>query len=87
MENGSCLQRTDLPWIVDRPTATERLEMATVCGSCPVLAQCRLFAVGARVTAGFWAGAPRGDQLLQIPSQADPVSRPVAGSSDVGGAA
>jgi hypothetical protein len=61
MEHAACLDRTDLPWIVDRPGASERLEMAAVCASCPVLAECQGFAIRARVTAGFWAGAARGD--------------------------
>ena len=63
MIRGACLRRTDLPWIIERPLASERREMAAVCGACPVLNDCGLFAVGARVTAGFFAGAPRGEQL------------------------
>ncbi len=72
MERGACLERTDLPWTVDRPGAQERVQMAALCASCPVLVECRLFAIRARVTAGFWAGASNGGPL-QRTSIIEPV--------------
>lgn len=37
-----------------------RAELRAICGSCPVLAQCREYAGQARPRAGFWAGRHRG---------------------------
>ena len=60
--------------------------MAALCGSCPVLVECRLFAIRARVAAGFWAGASRGGPL-QRTSTTEPVEPGDAKHRDVGGAA
>jgi hypothetical protein len=82
MERGACLDRTDLPWTGDRPLPGERAQMAGVCASCPVFVECRLFAIRARVTAGYWAGASRGGSH---PGTTD--ADPVLPLRDVGGAA
>jgi len=86
MERGACLKRTDLPWTLDRPGPQERAQMAALCGSCPVLGECRDFAIHARVTAGFWAGASCGWPLQRtsITESAKPSGPQLR---DVGGAA
>lgn len=59
---GPCgLDRPDLPWVEDGwPTPEERMQMATVCASCPVITQCAQYAVyangGRGIDGGFYAG-------------------------------
>jgi hypothetical protein len=86
MERGACLRFRDLPWTADRTSTRERVDMAAVCGACPVLVECRLFAARARVSAGFWASAPRGQVTgtTITPPDADVAG---SGAADVGGAA
>lgn len=61
MRRGACVT-VPLPWVADlnrlHPHTAGR--MRRVCESCPVLDECAVFAVRARVTAGWWAGgSPR----------------------------
>ncbi|MGH3347871.1 MAG: WhiB family transcriptional regulator [Nocardioides sp.] len=57
MRRGACVT-VALPWVAD----THRLHphtagrMQRVCATCPVLDECAVFAVRARVSAGWWAG-------------------------------
>ncbi|MFJ2541884.1 WhiB family transcriptional regulator [Microbacterium sp. NPDC087589] len=40
----------------DRLAADEEQRLAAICAVCPVLEQCRAFAIAQRPTVGFWAG-------------------------------
>lgn len=42
----------------DRIDEGEERRLAAICVACPVLEQCRAFAIAQRPTAGFWAGVP-----------------------------
>lgn len=58
MDEGACVGN-GLPWVEDLRACTrvDLIAMAAVCDTCPVIEQCRDFAVGVEV--GFWAGSHR----------------------------
>jgi hypothetical protein len=50
-----CNRRLDLPWVADEePDRVSRVEMSTLCGSCPVIGRCAEF--GLTQPGGFYAG-------------------------------
>ena len=53
-----CRSFESLPWIEEpvRQSSSALKAMGCVCRSCPVRPECALFAIGASVTSGFWAG-------------------------------
>lgn len=77
MTRACCAQRLDLPWTEDAHRVDEatREAMARVCQTCPVRGDCRRYATGTYVSAGFWAGVFRGgaytgdllDLLAELP--------------------
>ena len=86
MRRAACVLRTDLPWTLDgtRMSWADRLTMAGVCASCPVLGRCTDYAMRARVTGGYWAGMVRDEPQ---PAAGDGAARLRTPSGDVGGAA
>jgi hypothetical protein len=53
----------DARFIADDHSKSLTTELATLCSTCPILAECRAYAtrVGPYRLAGFWAGRWRGD--------------------------
>lgn len=68
MREALCQHFPTLPWIAepgDRSEAAERA-MNVVCRTCPVHANCQAYAVRREITGGYWAGADRTVQRLDV---------------------
>jgi hypothetical protein len=86
---GVCLDRGDLPWIADPDNTTvwDRLAMAALCQTCPVLSDCGAFASREKVTAGFWAARPRDPEACREMVGPGWAIDPLPGLDRLGGAA
>ena len=49
----------DLPWTAEDASSWDRVRMAKVCATCPVLAACAVSVATTETSAGFWAGHDR----------------------------
>lgn len=61
-----CATRLDLPWTRDRAdvSAWDAETMRTICGGCPVLADCAAAVTRFDVTGGWWAGTDRDPETI-----------------------
>ncbi len=85
MRDGACVDRLDLPWLVDsaRIPRWQLLALRATCAGCLVLSECAAHVATTGVVGGFWAGAdrdPHATTTHAVPVQGElPLFEPVAG--------
>jgi hypothetical protein len=75
LDSASCADRPDLPWIAaaSHVSREDAQRMRAVCRACPALDACQAAASSWRVTGGWWAGAQRDPDVVEVEELMEPA--------------